>query len=208
MAKGILGKKIGMLQFWDDAGRLIPATLVQVGPCPVIQVKTKEKDNYSSLQIGFFETKEKNLSKSEREHQKVSFRKNKKYVRELVEVRDFFEEKQAGDLIRCDSFSTGEKVFVRAKSKGKGFQGVVKRYGFRGGGETHGSKFHRGPGAIGACAYPSEVEKGKKMPGRMGGKYVSVKNIEVMNVVPDENLMFLKGSIPGHSGSSVYIYQN
>ena len=208
MAKGILGKKVGMLQCWDESGKLVPVTAVQVGPCPVLQVKTKEKDGYSSLQIGFVETKAMHLSKPEKEHQKISFEKNKKYMRELIEVRDFFEKKEVGDLIQCDSFSKGEKVFVRAKSKGKGFQGVIKRYGFHGGNETHGSTFHRGPGAIGACAYPGEVQKGKKMPGRMGGKYVSVKNVEVVNVISDDHMMFLKGPIPGHAGSSVYIYQN
>ncbi len=208
MKKSILGKKLGMFQVWDKSGKATPVTAVQAGPCFVVQVKTKKKEGYEALQIGFMASKEKNLSKAEQVHQKVSFEKNKQYVRKLLEVKKFSEEKEVGDLIRCDIFSTGDKVFVRAKSKGKGFQGVVKRYGFHGGRETHGSTFHRSPGAIGACAYPGKVDKGKKMPGRMGGKSVSIKNIEIMDVVSKDNLILLKGSIPGNTGSFVYIYQN
>ena len=208
MAKGILGKKLGMLQVWDETGKVIPVTAVETGPCPVIQIKTTEKHGYQSFQIGFVKTKEKHLSKAERNHQKISFEKNQEYMKELIEVRGSPDDKQVGDLIQCDIFSPGEKVYVRAKTKGKGFQGVVKRYGFHGGKKTHGSKFHRAPGAIGACAYPGEVEKGKKMPGQMGAKYTSAKNIQVVDVVPEENLILLKGAVPGHSGTSVYIYQN
>ena len=196
-----------MLQLWNENEELVPVTVVLAGPCPVVQVKTIKKDGYNSIQIGFQGKKEKHLTKAERGHQKKFYEKQKKYVGNLMELKDFFEEKQVGDEIRCDIFKPGDKVFVRGKSKGKGFQGVVKRHGFSGGKSSHGSQFHRGPGSIGAGTSPGEVAKGKKMPGRMGGKNVSIKNVEVVNVSSEENLIFLKGSVQGNNNSIFYIYQ-
>ena len=147
------------------------------------------------------------MSKADKGHQKHSFNKTKKYMNKLVEIRDFPEEKEVGSLIDCGIFSPGEKVFVSGTGKGKGFQGVVKKHGMHGGRKTHGSHFHRSPGSIGACAFPGEVEKGKKMPGRMGGKRVNVKNIQIVDVNSDENLMYLKGSLPGNKNTYLHIYQ-
>ena len=207
MVKGILGKKLGMLQMWSKEEKVLPVTAVLAGPCPVVQVKTSEKDGYNSIQIGFSQKKEKSLAKAEKGHQKKSYQKQKKYVGVLTELKDFFEEKQVGDVITCKIFKPGDKVFVRGRSKGKGFQGVVKRHGFSGGRSSHGSHFHRAPGSIGAGTSPGEVAKGKKMPGRMGAKNVNIKNIEIVDIVPEENMIFLKGSVAGNSNSIIYIYQ-
>lgn len=206
--KGILGKKIGMTQMWTADGQFVAVTAVQAGPCPVVQVKVAEKDGYSAVQIGYEEVKEKHLSKAEKGHQKQSTEKGAKLCSQLTELRDFDGQVQVGDLLSCDIFQTGDKVQVRGISKGKGFQGVVKRHGFGGGKMTHGSKFHRAPGSVGAGTDPSRIGKGKRMPGRMGNELTSVKNLEVVRIMPEENLILLKGSVPGSIGSVVIITQN
>lgn len=204
MAKGILGEKLGMLQVWDDENRQVTVTAIKAGPCPVTQVKTQEKDGYNSIQIGFGSAKEKSLTKAQAGHLK----KGNHLLSTLRELRDFSEEKAVGDVLTCDMFSAGDKVFIQGVGKGKGFQGVVRKYNFGGGRKTHGSHFHRGTGAIGAGTDPGNVSKGKKMPGRMGGKTVTKINIEVVQVLPKENLLLVKGGIPGAIGSTVFVYQN
>ncbi|MBL8034510.1 MAG: 50S ribosomal protein L3 [Leptospiraceae bacterium] len=208
MQKGLLAKKIGMLSVWNDAGEQVAVTAVQAGPCPVLQVKTKEKDGYSAVQIGFGEIAEKAVAKSTKGHQKTAKEKTGKFVREAIELRDYATDKQAGDALTCDLFQAGEKIFVTGTSKGKGFAGVVKRYNFGGGRMTHGSKFHRAPGSIGNRKIPGEVQKGKRMPGHKGAKSATVRNVEVFRVLSDENVVLLKGAIPGPKGATVFLYQN
>lgn len=196
-----------MLQIWTEEGRLQTVTAVKAGPCPVVQVKQAEKDGYSAVQIAYGEAKEKSLSKAEKGHQKAVFEKAQAYYSQLLELRDLEEEKLVGDILSCDIFAPGDRVNVRGISKGKGFQGVVKRYNFAGGRKTHGSHFHRAPGSVGAGTDPARIIKGKKMPGRMGGKSFTAQNLEVVKIVPEENILLLKGSVPGNKGTSVFIYQ-
>ncbi len=208
MKKGLLGKKIGMLSVWNDAGEQVAVTAVQAGPCPVLQIKTPEKDGYSAVQIGFGDIAEKALSKAQKVHQKAAKEKTNKFSREALELRGYTTDKALGDTITCELFTVGEKIFVRATSKGKGFAGTVKRYNFSGGRMTHGSKFHRAPGSIGNRKIPGEVQKGKRMPGHKGAKSVTVKNIEIFKIMPEDNVVLLKGAIPGVKGATVFLYQN
>lgn len=208
MQKGLLAKKIGMLSIWTDAGEQIAVTAVQAGPCPVLQVKTKEKDGYSAIQIGFGDIAEKLLSKGEKGHQKVAKEKVGKYVREALELRDYATEMQAGDSLTCELFTPGEKIFVTGTSKGKGFAGVVKRYNFHGGKMSHGSKFHRQPGSIGNRKTPGEVMKGKKMPGHKGAKNATVKNVEIIRILAEQNVVLLRGAVPGPKGTTLFLYRN
>lgn len=208
MQKGLLGKKIGMLSVWSESGEQVAVTAVQAGPCPVLQVKTKEKDGYSSIQIGFGDIAEKLVSKAQKGHQKTSKEKAGKFVREAIELRDFTTDKQAGDALTVDLFTAGEKLYVSGVSKGKGFAGVVKRYKFGGGRMTHGSKFHRAPGSIGNRKIPGEVQKGKRMPGHKGAKTATVKNVEVFRIIPEQNVVLLKGAVPGHQGTTLFLYKN
>lgn len=208
MQKGLLGKKIGMLSVWSDAGEQVAVTAVQAGPCPVLQVKTKEKDGYSAIQIGFGDVAEKLVPKAQKGHQKTSKEKAGKFVREAIELRDFTTDKQAGDALTVDLFTAGEKLYVSGISKGKGFAGVVKRYKFGGGRMTHGSKFHRAPGSIGNRKIPGEVQKGKRMPGHKGAKMATIKNVEIFRILPEENVVLLKGAIPGHKGTTIFLYKN
>ncbi|MDH5716347.1 MAG: 50S ribosomal protein L3 [Spirochaetia bacterium] len=206
MAKGLMGKKIGMLQIYDEAGNNIAVTALEAGPCVVTQVKKEEKDGYSALQIAYDEKRKKLFSKPEIGHQKKAVGDKEGCFRHLKEVRGYFEEKKIGDEINCNIFEAGEKIIVQGISKGKGFQGVVKRYNFSGGRESHGSTFHRDPGAIGAGTSPGEVRKGQRLPGRMGGKKKSIRNVEVVKILSDEKVLLVKGSVPGPSGSLVYLY--
>ena len=208
MVKGLLAKKIGMLSVWSDAGEQVAVTAVQAGPCPVLQVKTKEKDGYTAVQIGFDEIPERLANKAALGHQKIAKEKTGKVVRKAIELRDFDTDKQPGDSLTCEVFAPGEKILVTGTSKGKGFAGVVKRYNFGGGRMTHGSKFHRAPGSIGNRKIPGEVQKGKRMPGHKGAKSVTVKNVEVFRVLPEQNVVLLKGAIPGVKGATVFLYQN
>ena len=208
MTKGILGTKIGMVSMWSDEGKQVAVTAVKVGPCPVTQVKTKEKDGYSAVQIAFNDFKDKLVPKPLKGHQKVSKEKTGKFYREAVELRDVQLDKQVGDSITCEIFQPGEKLYVRGISKGKGFAGVVKRYGFHGGRMSHGSKFHRAPGSIGNRKTPGEVMKGKRMPGHKGAKVATIKNVEIFRIDPAENIVLLKGAVPGHKGTTLFLYQN
>lgn len=205
--KGLLGKKLGMMQLWNDNGQRIGVTAVKAGPCSVVQVKNNEKDGYSAVQIGFRETTEKHLTKPDKGHQKLSFEKKNAHFSKLIELRDYADAVQVGDTIDCNIFASGEQVMVRGISKGKGFQGVVKRYNFWGGRKTHGSTFHRTPGSIGAGTDPARVIKGKRMPGRMGGKKVTVKNAKIFKIVPEDNIILIEGSVPGPNGSPVFVFQ-
>ncbi|HRP68029.1 MAG TPA: 50S ribosomal protein L3 [Turneriella sp.] len=208
MQKGLLGKKIGMLSIWTDEGEQLAVTAIQAGPCPVLQVKTNEKDGYAAVQIGFGAKADKSTTKAQKGHQKTIKEKSGSFVDEIVELRDYSTDKVVGDFLTCDLFAPGEKVFVSGTSKGKGFAGVVKRYKFSGGRMTHGSKFHRAPGSIGNRKIPGEVQKGKRMPGHKGAKAATIKNIEIVKIIPEDNVVLLKGAVPGHKGSALFIYQN
>ncbi len=203
MSKGILGKKIGMTQIFGQNGQAIPVTVIEAGPCVVVQTKTLNKDGYRAIQIGFGDKKEKKLNRPTKGHFDKVKAGYKKYLAELLVGKD--EKFELGQLITVDIFSEGEKTDVVGVSKGKGFAGVVKRWGFAGGPASHGSHFHRAPGAVGMCATPSRVLKGKKLPGRMGGKRVTTQNIEVAKVDKERNLLLLRGSVPGANGNLVLI---
>jgi len=204
---GILGKKIGMTNMFDVSGRYVACTVIEAGPCVVTQVKTTDKDGYNSVQLGFGERKEKHTTSPQMGHFKKAGTTPKKKV---VEFRDFEgEERKAGDVVTLDIFTEGEYVDVIGTSKGKGFQGVVKRHHFSGvGGSTHGQHDRaRAGGSMGASSYPSRVFKGKRMPGRMGGDRVKARNLEVLKLIKDKNLLVVKGSVPGASGSFVIIHK-
>lgn len=201
---GLVGKKIGMTSVFSAEGKNIPCTILEAGPCVVTQVKTTETDGYNSVQIGYGERKEKHTSSAMLGH----FKKSKSTPkRKLVEVDFFNEEKKVGDEINVDIFTEGEWVDVTGTTKGKGFQGVVRRHGFAGvGGQTHGQHNRlRAPGSIGAASTPSRVMKGMRMAGRMGGTRVTLENLKVVKVYPEKNLLVVKGSVPGHNGSIVII---
>ena len=201
---GLIGKKIGMTSIFDEQGKNIPCTVIETGPCVVTQVRTEEVDGYSALQLGFDDKTEKHVNKAAAGHFKKAGVSAKKQV---IEFRDFEGNYQLGDTIGVDLFAEGEFVDVIADSKGKGFQGVVKRHGFAGVGQsTHGQHNRlRAPGSIGASSYPSRVFKGMRMAGRMGGDNVTVQNLRVLKVVSEKNLLVIKGCIPGHKSSYVII---
>ena len=193
---GIIGKKIGMTSIFDEAGKNIPCTVVQAGPCTVTQVRTEEVDGYSAIQLGFDDKKESRSSKAEIGHFKKAGT-TPKY--KLVEFDEFEQEVKLGDIIDVTTFAEGEFVDVVGTSKGKGFQGVVKRHGFGGVGQsTHGQHNRlRAPGSIGAGSDPSRVFKGMRMAGRMGGERVTVQNLQVLKEDTEQNLLIIKGSVPG-----------
>lgn len=204
MIEGLIGRKIGMSQSFDEDGNVIPITVIKAGPCTVVQKKTQEKDGYSALQLGFVEEKAvKRPSKPVLGHFKKS---GAPPVRMLKEFR-FAEQAEIkeGDQVFVDIFQAGEKVHVTGTSKGKGFQGVVTRWGFRGGRGSHGSMFHRAPGSIGASSFPSRVTKGKKMGGHMGHATITVRNLTVVQADKENNFLVVKGAIPGPEGSYVLI---
>ncbi|WP_027389374.1 50S ribosomal protein L3 [Chrysiogenes arsenatis] len=204
--KSIIGKKIGMTQLFTEDGRAIPVTVLQAGPCKVVQVKTVEIDGYQAVQIGFEEiVKEKLVSKPLKGHFAKAGVEAQRYLREVRvdDVAPF----NVGQEFTATIFNAGEKVDVTGISKGKGFQGVIKRHGFGGGRATHGSTFHRAPGSIGMCATPSRTFKNKKMPGRMGGDQVTVEKLEVVKVMAEQNLILVKGAVPGAKGGIVEIRQ-
>lgn len=204
MMKSILGKKVGMTQIFDEDGQVIPVTLIEAGPCYVIQKKTPEKDGYNAVQLGFGEVKEKKLNQPELGHLKKADVPPLRYLREF-RVSDH-EDLEVGQLIKADIFEVGDLVDVAGTSKGKGFAGVVKRHGFAGGIKTHGqSDRHRAPGSIGAGTTPGRVFKGSRMAGRMGGERVTISNLEVMIVDPERNLLAVKGSIPGAKNGLVLV---
>ena len=201
---GLIGKKIGMTSLYDNEGKNLACTIIQAGPCIVTQVKNEEKDGYSSVQLGFLDKKENKFNKAETGHFKKAKTDPK---RKLVEFKDFEKELNIGDVVNVDHFVEGEYVDVSGISKGKGFQGVVKRHGFAGVGQaTHGQHNRlRAPGSIGAAAYPARVFKGMRMAGQTGNSKVTVQNLKVLKVVPEKNLLVLKGAIPGHKNSFIVI---
>lgn len=203
--KALLGKKLGMTQVFVEGDKLVPVTVLEAGPCVVTQIKTPEKDGYSALQIGFGEIPDRKVKKPLKGH----FAKaNVKPLRYLAEVRvEDVENYKVGQVIDASIFQIGEKAAVTGISKGKGFQGVVRRHGFGGGPASHGAHFHRAPGSIGMAATPSRVLKGSRMPGRMGGERVTIRNLEIVKVDPENNVILVKGAVPGANGSLVMIEQ-
>ena len=200
---GLLGKKIGMTSVFSE-GKNVPCTVIEVGPCVVTQVKTVETDGYNAVQLGFMDKKDKHTTKPEAGHFKKAGVTPKRH---LAEFKDFETEYKLGDEIGVDLFADAAYVTVVGTSKGKGFQGVVKRHGFGGVGQsTHGQHNRlRAPGSIGACSYPARVFKGTRMAGQMGNHRVTVQNLQVLNVMPEHNLLVIKGSVPGCKGSIVII---
>ena len=204
MIQGIVGKKLGMTQVFIADGSRVPVTVVEAGPCTVVQKKTESTDGYSALQVGFLAKKTHRVSKPMMGHFKKADQGAFTCLRELA--ADNVDDYQVGDQITCDAvFKPGDIVDVTGTGKGKGFQGVIKRWGFSGGRASHGSKFHRGPGAIGMSAWPARVHKGKKMPGQMGNARVTMQNLEVVEVRPEQNLVLIKGSIPGPNNGLVLL---
>jgi len=204
MVRGILGKKVGMTQIFDEDGRVIPVTVVEAGPCVVVQRKSGGRDGYEAVQLGLVErSPRRNAPKPMQGH----FAKaGVPPTRLLAEVPvDEGDESKPGDAVLADIFAVDDQVHVIGRSKGRGFQGVIKRHGFGGGRATHGSMFHRAPGSIGASAYPSRVYPGMGMPGQTGNKRVTVKNARVVKVDVDRNLLFIKGGVPGARNSYVRI---
>ena len=198
MKKAIIGRKVGMTQIFDEKGNVIPVTVIEAGPCNVVQVKTVETDGYDAVQLGFGAVKEQKVNKPEKGH----FTKVKvtptKHLREfrLADVSNV----KVGDEIKADVFSAGELVDIQGITKGKGFQGVIKRHGQSRGPMGHGSMYHRRPGSMGACSTPSRVFKGKKLPGHMGTNTVTIQNLKIVRVDLDKNVILVKGSVPGNKG--------
>jgi len=202
--KGIIGKKIGMTSVFGSDGKQTPCTVIEAGPCVVTQVKTKDNDGYTALQLAFSDKTDRKANASEKGHFAKASTAPKSFVKEF---RDYSLEKNMGDAITCDIFAEGETVDVVGTSKGKGFQGVVKRHGFSGVGEqSHGQHDRqRAPGSIGNSSDASRVFKGMRMAGRMGGDRVKVKGLKVVKIFPEKNYILVTGSVPGHNGSIVYI---
>ena len=204
MIKGILGKKLGMTQVFMTDGRRIPVTVVEAGPCVVLQKKTVETDGYSAIQVGFGAKKNQRVNKPEMGHFRKAGQGAFQYLRELRV--DNSDEITVGSTISCESiFTAGDVIDVTGTSKGKGFQGVIKRWNFSGGRATHGSMFHRHAGGIGASAWPSRVFKGKKMAGQMGNVRVTTQNLQIIEIRPEKNLILVKGAIPGPKNGLVMI---
>jgi large subunit ribosomal protein L3 len=197
---GILGKKLGMTQIYTEDGRAYPVTVIEAGPCCVVQVKTLDKDGYEAVKIGFLEVKEQRMNKPE---SGVFKKVGVKPCRILKEYP--ISGLKVGEFLTVDIFTKGDKVSVSGISKGKGFQGVMKRHNYAGGPGGHGSMFNRAPGSIGASSYPSRVWKNQGMPGHMGSERVTVKNIEVVDIRSDQNLLLIKGAVPGGTGTIVEI---
>jgi len=202
--KAILGKKIGMTRIFNDTGIAVPVTVVECGPCPVVQIRTDEKDGYSAIQIGYKEAKAKHTNRPLQGH----FNKaNVSFQRHLKEFRNFEKDVKVGDIITVNDFEAGDLVRVSGTSKGKGWQGVVKRHHFSGVGmQTHGqSDRQRHPGSIGGSSDPSKVFKGLRMAGQMGNKRATLRNLEIVEVIPDKNLLLIKGGLPGANNSFLEI---
>ena len=203
MVKALLGQKLGMTRMFTEDGRWIEVTLVEAGPCTVIQRKTKETDGYEAVQVGFGDVKESRCVKPQKGHFAKAGVKPKRVLREFRV--DAGSELKVGDEIRNNIFSAGDKVDVSGNSKGKGFAGAIKRHGFGGGPGGHGSHFHRAPGSIGQSADPAKVYKGKRMPGRMGNVKKTTQNLEIVDVDAEKNLLVVRGAIPGANGGVVVV---
>jgi large subunit ribosomal protein L3 len=200
MTNGLLGKKLGMTQVFDET-RLTPVTVIEAGPCRVVTIKTKERDGYEAVQLSYGEVKERKLSKAELGHLKKQQAPASRVLREFEKVGDV----TIGDSVTVGMFKKGDWVDVVGVSKGKGFQGVVKRHHYAGGPESHGSMFHRHPGSMGASSYPSRVWKGKTLPGHMGAERVTVQRLKVVDSRPEENLLFVRGAIPGATNGLIVV---
>lgn len=203
MLKAILGTKIGMTQIFDEEGKVIPVTVVEAGPCVVVQKKTNEKEGYNAVQLGYGDIREKLVNKPKLGHYKKAGVPVKRYLREFrtEEVAAM----EIGQELKVDVFESGEKVDVSGISKGRGFKGVIARWGQHRGPMTHGSRYHRRPGSMGACSYPGKVMKGKRLPGHAGVLKKTIQNLEVVKVDTDRNLLLVKGSVPGAKGQLITI---
>jgi large subunit ribosomal protein L3 len=203
-SKGILGRKLGMTQVWDAENRIVPVTVIEAGPCRVVQLKTPERDGYAAVQLAFGETKPRRLTKPELGHLKAAGGAPSRHLAELrvADLAGF----EIGQIVRADLLAAGERVDVTGISKGKGFTGVIQRHNFKGLGASHGThKKHRAPGSIGACATPARVFKGMKMAGQMGSARVTTLNLEVVEGDAERGLLLVKGAVPGPAGSLVFI---
>lgn len=206
--KGIIGKKVGMTQVFDDRGEVIPVTVIEAGPCYVAQIKTVERDGYTAVQLGFDETKSKRLTKPQLQHLQKSNLPALRHLRELRVQEEDLADLEEGGKVTVDVFEVGEYVDVTGTTKGKGFAGVVKRHGFSGGPKTHGQSDRlRAPGSIGACTTPGRVFKGMRMAGRMGGERVTIQGLKVELVDPERNLLAVRGAVPGAKNGLVLIRQ-
>ena len=201
--KAIIGKKIGMTQIFDETGKVIPVTAIQAGPCVIAQVKSVETDGYNAIQLGFGEVKESKLNKPEKGHFAKASINATKHLREFRV--DDVENYKVGDEIKVDTFEVGDKLDVQGTSKGKGFQGVIKRHGQSRGPMGHGSMYHRRPGSMGPTSTPGRVFKGKKLPGHMGVQTITIQNLDVVKVDTDKNVLLVKGSVPGVKGAILKI---
>ena len=199
MNKGIIGKKIGMTQIFDEKGKVIPVTVIEAGPCLVAQVETVETDGYNAIQLGFGDVKESKINKPEKGHFAKSKLTPKKHLREFR--LDSVENINVGDELKADTFTAGDQLDIQGTSKGKGFQGVIKRHGQSRGPMGHGSMYHRRPGSMGPTSTPGRVFKGKKLPGHMGSQTITIQNLEVVRVDLDKNVILVKGSVPGAKGA-------
>lgn len=206
MKKGILAKKIGMTQIFDENGLLIPVTVLEAGPCFVTQVKTAENDGYEAVQVGFGEIREKLVNKPEKGHLTKAGTPNLRFIKEFK--FDNAAEYELGQEIKADIFEVGDRIDVTGKSKGKGFQGAIKRHGQSRGPMAHGSKYHRHAGSNGACSDPSKVFKGKKMPGQMGAVKVTVQNLEIVRIDTEDNIILVKGAVPGPKKATVVLKES
>lgn len=201
MTNGLLGKKLGMTQMYDDEGRLTPVTVVEAGPCRVVGIRTRERHGYDAVQLSFHEVPNRKLTKPELGHLKITNSPPCRHLREFKKTGDV----EIGQVLKADLFEKGQWVDVEGISKGKGYQGVMKRHHYGGGPETHGSMFHRAPGSIGSSSHPSRVWKNKALPGQMGNERVTVQRLKVIEARPDENLLFVGGAIPGATGGMVVV---
>ena len=202
---GILGRKIGMTRVYNEHGTSIPVTVIEAGPCTVLQKKTVESEGYNAIQVGFLEKKSSRMNKPEAGHAKKSGKAGFYHIKEF-RVQDMDNYEIGQEISLSEVLKVGEKVHISGKVKGRGFQGVVKRYGFAGGCSTHGSMFHRAPGSIGCSATPSRVVKGKKMPGQMGNNVITTKNLTVVDIRDEENILLLKGAVPGAKNGVISIF--
>lgn len=203
MKKGLIGKKIGMTQIFNEEGKVIPVTVIEAGPCVVSQVKTEETDGYNSIQLGFGAIKESKVNKPERGHFTKANIAPARYLREFRV--DSIEDVKVGDELKADIFMAGDKIDIQGTSKGKGFQGVIKRHGQHRGPMGHGSMYHRRPGSMGSTSTPGRVFKGKKLPGHMGVQKITIQNLEIIKVDMDKNVLLVKGSVPGPKGAILKI---
>ena len=199
MKKGLIGKKVGMTQIFDEQGKVIPVTVIEAGPCIVAQVKTVENDGYDAIQLGFGDVKENKVIKPVKGHYAKVNLTPKKHLREFR--LDSVENVKVGDELKADTFEVGDKLDIQGTSKGKGFQGVIKRHGQSRGPMGHGSMYHRRPGSMGPTSTPGRVFKGKRLPGHMGAQTVTIQNLEVVRVDLDKNVILVKGSVPGANGA-------